>query len=158
MLRTLILVVGLGACAPGAEPQIGDTTPPASVVTDTLRMLVTLQQSGWDAPVTLIIDDSTAFASAWAVAHAGLTPVPAFPPVDLSRERVIVVAAGMRSSGGYGLSASVAPTAGADVVIQSPGPGCGATAQITHPAIIFTMRRTSQRPKVAVSERAGPPC
>lgn len=160
MLRSLLVLASLGACATGSDPRVTDTTPPppSSVVADTMRIVAEFQQSGWDAPATLVIEDSATFAAAWATAHAGMTPVPSMPQVNFDRDRVIVVAAGMRPSGGYTIHAA-SPSLGAiDVVVQRPGPGCAATAQITQPAIVLAVPRAPQPPRVVVNERAGPPC
>ncbi len=164
MMRSAMGVVLLAACASGPNGRASDSTaaPSSAVDTTRVRELVSFQQTGWDAATTIVIDDHAALVSAWGVAHAGMSDVPPLPVVDLTRDRALVVAAGMRASGGYVLKLGEHrvshDTLVIGVVLQRPGANCATTAQLTAPAIFLAVPRTAAVPRVAMSERDGPSC
>ena len=99
-------------------------------------------RSAIDAPERLVIRDAATWQAQWNAIWAGLTPTPALPPVDFTREMVVVAAMGTRATGGYTIridsaaaAAGVTPGGGAVVWVTSasPGPHCFTTQALTHP-------------------------
>ncbi len=164
MMRVALAGVLIAACASGPNGRAPDSTtaPSAAVDTTRVRVLASFQQSGWEQATTIVIDDQPALASAWGVAHAGMSDIPPLPAVDLTQDRAVVVAAGMRTSGGYVLKLEEHrvshDTLVIGVVLQRPGANCATTAQLTAPAILLAVPRTAVAPRVAMLERDGPSC
>lgn len=164
MIRVAFAGVMIAACASGPNGPPPDSTaaPSAAVDTARVRILASFQQSGWEQATTIVIDDQAALASAWGVAHAGMSDVPPLPAVDLAQDRAVVVAAGMQASGGYVLKLGehrvAHDTLVIGVVLQRPGANCATTAQLTAPAILLAVPRTAVAPRVVVSSREGPSC
>lgn len=164
MMRIALVAGLLSACAspPNGRAPDSATSPSVAIDTNRVQVLAAFQQSGWEQATTLVIDDQPALAAAWSVAHAGMSDVPPLPTVDLIRDRVLVVAVGMRTSGGYVLELGEHrvsdDTLVIGVVLQRPGANCATTAQLTAPAIFLAVPRTAVAPRVAMSERDGPSC
>ena len=80
----------------------------------------------------LVIRDANAWAGFWAELGVGERPA-----VDFTKDLVLVVAAGQRSTGGYGIEIErVTQTGGAltvEVQETSPGPNCVTTSALTQP-------------------------
>ncbi len=163
MIRTAIAVALVTACASSPNDRAAESAVHGSDIDTTrVRVLAAFQQSGWDQATTVVIDDQAGLTAAWNVAHSAMSDVPPPPPLDFSRDRALVVAAGMRTSGGYVLNAGPHrvshDTLVIGVVLQRPGPNCATTAQLTAPAILLAVPRTAVTPKVTMSERDNPPC
>ena len=163
-LRIGVCLMVLAACAgsSNASRDASDEPAESAVMADTVRVLAELQNSGWSERETLIVDDSVAFAEAWSRVHANASPTPPPPVVNFATERVAVIGAGTRSSGGYVLMPGTARVVGdtlvVEVVLQTPGARCGATAALTEPVLVLALRRTSAAPRITMTERAGPSC
>ncbi|MEO5826974.1 MAG: hypothetical protein ABIR59_13895 [Gemmatimonadales bacterium] len=164
MMRAALAGVLIAACASGPNDRASDSTtdPSAQIDTTRVREIASFQQTGWDAAATIVIDDQYTLASAWKVAHSGMSDVPPLPALDLTRDRAMVVAAGMRTSGGYVLKLGdhlvSHDTLVIGVVLQRPGANCTTTAQLTAPAIFLAVPRTAASTRIAMSERDGPSC
>src|SRR5207302_9150569 len=57
--------------------------------------------SGFGDSTNFVVEDSYTWAVTWARLYASLRPRPLLPTVDFRTERVVLVALGGRSSGGY---------------------------------------------------------
>jgi hypothetical protein len=101
--------------------------------------------SGLNTPARLVVRDAAAWQSLWAQIYQRRFPVPPVPAIDFSREMLVVVALGSRSSGGYGIMIDGASDGGAYVTIAvrsiSPSPKCGVTAALTQPVDIARLPR-----------------
>ena len=101
--------------------------------------------SGLNTPARLVVRDAAAWQSLWVQIYHGRFPVPPVPAIDFSREMLVVVALGSRSSGGYVILIDGASGEGADVTIAvrsiSPGPKCGVTGALTQPVDIARLPR-----------------
>ncbi|HEV7595217.1 MAG TPA: protease complex subunit PrcB family protein [Gemmatimonadaceae bacterium] len=94
--------------------------------------------SGFDKPARIVVRDAAAWRALWSQIYVGRAPVPAPPAIDFSREMVVVVALGSRSTGGYGIllvDASEEAAGGAAITVRSSSPGssCGVTLAFTQP-------------------------
>ena len=163
-MKSLAMLVILGACA-GSSTAGRDSLPAgtsATIGSDSVRVLAQLQSSGWADREIVIIDDSTALAASWARLHANRSDIPPAPVVRFGAERVVVAAAGTRSSGGFVMTAGAFTQSGdtviVDVTLLTPGPECGVTAALTEPVIMFAIPRTAAPPRISTTERAGPAC
>lgn len=160
----LVLLALVAACAGSSNAGRDSTgsTADAVVTADSMRVLTALQSSGWSDRETLLVEDSAAFRQAWTRVHSNASDAPPLPTVDFTRERVAVVGAGTRSSGGYVMMPGMVRIAGdtlvVEVILQTPGPRCGTTAALTDPVIVLALRRTSAPPQVTMTERPGPSC
>lgn len=163
-MLTVAVAAAVAGCATGKSSGQPDlVTDTASVVMrDTVRVLAQVQQSGWDTAAIVVVTGALGYNSAWTTMHAGAFPVPTAPVIDFADTRVVFVAAGMRTSGGYAVTLGAAhvtrDSAMIDVVIQAPGANCSVTAALTQPAIAFAVARTVAPPIVTVHQRAGPSC
>ncbi len=161
---TPFILVLMAACAgsPNASRDPDDSRGGAAQVTDTVRVLSQLQNSGWSERETLVIDDPVSFRQAWSRVHADRSDAPPLPTVDFARERVAIVGAGTRSSGGHVMMPGSVRMAGdalvIETILQTPGARCGATAALTEPVIVLALRRTSVAPRITLTERPGPSC
>jgi hypothetical protein len=101
--------------------------------------------SGLNTPARLVVRDAAAWQSLWAQIYQRRFPVPPVPAIDFSREMLVVVALGSRSSGGYGILIDGASGEGANVTIAvrsiSPAPTCGVTGALTQPVDIARLPR-----------------
>ena len=93
-----------------------------------------------------MIRDAAQWEAVWAQTFNGVTPVPPRPAIDFSHEMVVVVALGLRSSGGYGILIDGASEIGTDEVAVavrsiSPAPRCIVTGALTQPVDIARMPR-----------------
>ena len=102
--------------------------------------------SGFENPARIVVRDAEQWAAVWAQTFNNVTPVPPRPAIDFSQEMVVVVALGVRSSGGYGILIDGASEIGADEVAIavrsiSPAARCVVTAALTQPVDIARMPR-----------------
>ncbi|HEY2067475.1 MAG TPA: glycoside hydrolase family 2 TIM barrel-domain containing protein [Gemmatimonadaceae bacterium] len=99
-------------------------------------------------PETRVIRDAKDWASTWASLHAGL-PAPPLPHVDFTKEIVLFVALGPRSTGGFDVDVErIIRRSPDDLLVQivetSPGDGCMSTQVITSPAVAVRAPRAAQ--------------
>jgi hypothetical protein len=129
--------------APGAVPI--EHLAPAPAIGSNLR-----------EPARLVVEDETAWAEIWARAFGAGDAAPPRPSVDFARERVLVVALGERTSGGFSiLVEGVLETSGgyvARVVSTAPGPRCAVITMMTQPVDVVRLPRA--KGKVVFEERA----
>lgn len=104
-----------------------------------------VQYSGIRAPRQGVVRDSTGWRQLWDEIHANATPAPELPPVDFSRDMVIVAALGGQPTGGYDVllkSAVLDDTAlTIAVATRHPGAGCILTQAETSPVDLATAPR-----------------
>lgn len=95
----------------------------------------------------LVIHDKAAWEDLWARMTSNHGPRRPAPAVDFSREMLIAVAMGTRSSGGFGIRVTEVNASSAEltatVVSTSPGPTCGTTAALTAPMDVVRVPRSS---------------
>jgi hypothetical protein len=102
-----------------------------------------------------VVRDAGAWSSLWSrmTARNRATPL---PPVDFGREMVLVAAMGQRPSGGHAVTIERVDDAGGElvarVVHQKPGPRCGTTSALTHPADAVLIPRSSKPVRWMVRE------
>ena len=135
-LAGFALALSFAAC------DTGITTFPAPVIRsgDVLARLHLgpWSYTGFDNVRRQIITDRVTLETTWAALYRGQDPVPSVPAVDFTTEEVVLVAMGIRSSGGYGIEITrvTEGDAGRSIAVLevSPGSGCGVTTALTSPA------------------------
>jgi hypothetical protein len=123
----------------GAQPSAPAQTPVQ------IRRIGQYSQSGLGAAERLVIRDDTTYARLWARLAVGGPR----PPVDFSRDAVVVVAGGQRSTGGYSIAVDQALRTGSElslnVVETTPAPGCIMTQALTQPVDIVVVAAADVR-------------
>lgn len=155
----LLVVMACGSEPGSREPSPDSAVTDAATVRPPVSVLGTSQQSGWEEPVEAIVANDPSWTAAWAYQHDGVTPPPPRPDVDFEVERVLMVAAGMRTSGGFDLQLSghaiVGDTLTVDVLLTTPGAECAVTMALTSPALALRIPRQPETVVVRRTERAG---
>lgn len=127
---------GAPAAAPYAPNDAGASLP--------MRRIGQWSTSGITTPARQVIRDDGAYARFWAALGAGERP-----SVDFSRDVVIAVAAGQRTTGGHAIAVTRVTRAGAglavDVVETVPGAGCMTTQQLTQPVDVVVVAAADAR-------------
>jgi hypothetical protein len=131
------------AVTPSSRP---DSASAKSPVSQSFTHILTQHTSGFDEPAELAIRDEAALKSAWATLHNGI-PGNAPPAVDFTREIVVLVAMGRRSSGGYTVHVDAVSRSGDGALVRytatRPGDGCMSTQSLTSPVDVVRMARVS---------------
>ncbi|MFL5510749.1 MAG: protease complex subunit PrcB family protein [Gemmatimonadaceae bacterium] len=104
--------------------------------------------SGFDKPARLAVRDALTWQMVWTQIYQGQSPTPPLPPIDFSRDMIIVAALGARSTGGYRIlidEAHDAANNAIEVAIRSvsPGPSCPVTEAFTQPIDVARMPRSN---------------
>jgi PrcB C-terminal len=119
--------------------------------------LATSVRSGWTDPATVVITDSAGLRSGWARLFEGTSLRPPPPRIAFAKDRVVIVAAGTRPTGGFTLrfdsAAVVRDSALIWVTLHTPPPGCGVTQELTAPAVAIAMPREPAPLRVVTRER-----
>ena len=161
-VRTLALTLALAGCpsapSPTTESPGSTATPGASGATQPSPpdgMAGASQQgtrihsattSGFTGPEQLVLRDPAAWQAAWSRLHEGMV-APPLPAVDFTREMVVLLALGERSSGGYQIRFDGITVAGANATVRftitEPGTGCMTTQAMTAPVDIVRVPRAA---------------
>ena len=131
--------------APGAPaPNAAAPYVPYDAGSLPIRRIGQWSTSGISTPAREVIRDDGAYARFWAGLGAGERP-----SVDFTRDVVIAVAAGQRSTGGHAIAVERVVRAGAglavEVVETVPGPGCATTQQLTQPVDVVVVAAADAR-------------
>ena len=136
------VVAGLAlvaACSGGStEPLATDGARRTLEVTSLLTLDAKgTQMSGVEQAGVRVIRSEGEWNAAWGALHGGVTPAPARPGVDFTRQTVVLVAMGTRPSGGYTVRVDSAWQQGGRALVavtyRSPGPSCFTAAVLTAP-------------------------
>lgn len=146
------LIAAGAACAGGrpADTPADTTTSPAVRGVLEQRTLLHEHSSGMSDSARRVITDQGTWSAAWSTVYARQGPPPALPAVDFTREMVVLVAMGTRSSGGYTIQVdSVRADSVLTIFVRStsPGPQCGAIAALTEPVHAVAIRRSGLAPR-----------
>ena len=97
--------------------------------------------SGFGDSTNFVVEDSYTWAVTWARLYASLRPRPLLPTVDFRTERVVLVALGGRSTGGYDIRVDSVvrfQRGGVTyVTATSPGNRCVTTQALTQPVDVI---------------------
>lgn len=157
-----------GCVADGPAPAPSDATtsagqdePPRKGGFRTLEHSNTGNADMDGTPVRRLIGSRADWDSFWAAYAANRDPQPAAPNVDFTREFVVVVTQGLRSTaghnvtiGGFEWDASGANQVTVRFTETSPGPNCQSAAVQTHPIHAVAAARAQAVAPQAVFEPA----
>lgn len=131
-----VLVFVLTGCSPTA-PSTGAS--PLELLRFRAGSAPFSYSSGFTEPTHLVIRDQAAWDDAWATLGDDMSPFPApsRPEVDFASHMLVLVALGVKPSGGYSVVIESAVAKDGDIVVTarevSPGPGCFVTSNLTEP-------------------------
>jgi PrcB C-terminal len=130
--------------APATQPQTTEAQPPqgyapyASTRTIEIRRLGQWTRTGIGESRRLVIRDANAWSQFWSELGVGERP-----NVDFTRDVVVAVAAGQRSTGGFEIAVDrITQSDGelsVEVVERTPGPNCITTASLTQPVDVVVV-------------------
>ncbi|MGH7582875.1 MAG: protease complex subunit PrcB family protein [Gemmatimonadales bacterium] len=114
-------------------------------------------QSTWTTRRTLTITDRATFRQRWSDLFAASAARPPLPVVPFATDRVIMIAAGTRPTGGYSLRLDSARVVRDSALIwlslRTPPPGCGVTQELTAPAVAIALPRVPSAFRIITRER-----
>ena len=129
---------------PASQPQTTEAQPAqgyapyASSRTIEIRRLGQWTRTGIGESRRLVIRDANAWSQFWSELGVGERP-----DVDFTRNVVVAVAAGQRSTGGFEIAVDrITQTDGelsVEVVERTPGPNCITTASLTQPVDVVVV-------------------
>lgn len=151
MRPSLALALSLVAAGPadcGRSPaQPPTAADPRTVVTSATLApvhLLTQQASAYRDEAELVVRDAGTWRETWRALHGGVAAAPA-PSIDFSREMVIVVALGLRNTGGFSVKVDAVVAEGTGAVVRytatSPGPECITSQSTTAPLDVVRVPR-----------------
>jgi hypothetical protein len=160
ILRAIAALLVLGACSTSTQPpaearddRVGETAQWSLGPEREAEFAAAYpyrHYSGVDSAVRTVIRTSAEWSALWASLSRngpfdpGPPPVPA---VDFSREMVVFVAMGVRSSGGHTIDIVRVERLGDVIEVEvkstSPGPNCVTTAALTQPTHALVVPRTA---------------
>jgi hypothetical protein len=104
--------------------------------------------SGFTDSARIVVRDSATWDETWRTLHRPFIPPPPVPPVNFSREMVIVAALGARPTEGYEIVFESAreDTSGieVDVRVSEPARGCPVAAAVTQPVDLARIAATGR--------------
>lgn len=133
-----LLVLVVASLFAGCLEEGGRGGPGTTAEAVAFRTLRVDADSGLTEPQRSVLDAREAYEAAWARHASGPNPKGDAPPVDFSRERVVLVALGEKGSGCYGIRIENVTAEGGDVVVHvasysGEGPGFSCTAVMVQP-------------------------
>ena len=144
MSRALVAAAVLVACAAAGPSGARASEHP-------FETLLAESYSGLAERRREVVRDEASWARLWTEIHAGVTPVPERPRVDLVRHMLIVVASGSRPSGGFSIKVTRVTTRGdrldVEVLEDCPPPGARASLAVSQPVEVVRLARLTQAPK-----------
>jgi hypothetical protein len=138
MRRRVLLLLAACAChgtlAAGQPGLSRDASPIARLTNNGASFSLF---SGFTDSARFVVRDSVAWRDTWQTIHRPFIPPPAVPPIDFSREMVVVATLGARSSEGYEIVFENVreDTSGIEVALRvtEPARGCPVAAAVTQP-------------------------
>jgi hypothetical protein len=147
-----VVITAVTACTsrPDSIPSLDSTalsTTPAGDSLLPIRKLLNEYSTAITDSMRTVLTDSASWANLYARIYANHGRPPSVETVDFTREMVVLVALGTRSSGGYSISIDSARTTATSLRVFvhsiSPGSTCGATAALTQPVHAVALSRTA---------------
>lgn len=140
----------LGACCPETDAgiyalmQTYESTPDAARPPE-LAILPYRLSSGLTQRERIVVRDAESWAALWPRIMGSHRPLHTLPPVNFSREMLVVASVGTRPSGGHTITID-SVSGGRDRLFvflseRSPGPRCGVTAALSEPVTLARLVR-----------------
>ncbi len=141
----------LGRCCPDTDAELMalmkryEDTPEAERSPE-LALWAYRMTSGIPEQERIVVRDSAAWAALWPRIVGTHSPRPNPPAVAFTKEMLLVVSMGTRSSGGYVIAIDSMTVDGDSIRVavreQSPGPRCGTTAALSAPVALARVERS----------------
>jgi hypothetical protein len=129
----------------GAPPTATAYVPYGGGTGVQIRRIGQYSQSGITTPERLVIADDSTYARFWSELAVGADR----PAVDFTRDVVVAVAGGQRSTGGYSIAVDRALRSGSAVTVEvvqtTPAAGCVMTQALTQPADVVVLAAADAR-------------
>jgi hypothetical protein len=109
-----------------------------------------LTNSAITQPLQVVIRDARTWRKMWRRMHEGvISPVPSLPRIDFSRQMIVIVGLGTRSTGGYGITVDRAfqrdGTLEVIVSKHAPGKNCFTSQALTQPVDVVQLPKTKRK-------------
>jgi len=120
-------------------------SPTAAAQTLTVTPLASFSSAShvFESETLDVLRDQTTWQTLWAQMNANDSPPRPLPPVDFSKDMVVVAAVGAQATGGSRVSVdSASESLGVvtvEVTVITPGPHCGLPTVITSPVAAATL-------------------
>lgn len=152
MTRRALVAAFVGLCVSSTTRAVAQPSPERGPVAITrLREGETAfsTYTGVNDSVRAVVRDSANWRALWQRINRIFIPAPALPPIDFSREMVVVAALGARPSAGYDIviESVEQDSAGIEVALRrtGPAPGCPVPAVMTQPLDVARIPASEQR-------------
>ena len=113
--------------------------------------------SGFEKAISKVITSQAELTETWGEAYKNLMPSPKPPKIDFEEYQVVLVAMGMKNSGGYSIKiASVNNSKGnymINVTETSPGKNCMTTEALTFPFQLIQVKKPTGKTIFNVTEK-----
>lgn len=113
--------------------------------------------SGFESATKKVITDQDEFTHVWEEAYRNFLNRPKPPKVDFNEYQIVLVAMGMKTSGGYSIKIeSINNTSGnylVNVLETSPGKSCVTTEVVTFPFQLIQVKKAEGKTLFKVSEK-----
>lgn len=149
MIRIAAFVSGL-VFALASFGTVSAAPPAASAAKSTVgaTVLANGHNSGLAGKTEAVLRNNADWKKLWDKHCSNVAPRPSLPVVDFSKEMVIAVSIGSRSSGGYSVSITSIVDDGTNLVVtykeKEPEPNRLYTAAITHPFVFVKVPLASK--------------
>ncbi len=152
-ISALILLISCKVSNPVSEDLNIEETPQLEIMID----LSSGTNGGFEDPTKKVIKTKEEFLQLWADAHRNLLPPPKAPEVDFEEYQVVIVAMGMRTSGGYSIKINSVNNSKGNLMISvtetSPGKGCMLTEALTFPFQMIQIKKNDGKVFFNVTEK-----
>lgn len=146
LLAPALLAAAPLGCQGTTMPTPRSTTTAVADQSSSIVRLYAAAHSAYEMAEETVVRDRAAWEAAWQQLHNGLAAEP-LPAVDFTRDMVLLVAAGQRSTGGTSVRVdSVTAGAGGALVrytVTEPGAGCMSTQVMTAPVEVVRVPRVA---------------
>lgn len=150
MRRVVLALIAAAAChAPIAAGQPGLSRDPLVVARLSSRDISFSTFSGFTDSVRLVVRDSATWRETWRTINQPFIPPPPVPPIDFTRDMIVVAALGARPSEGYEIVVENVreDSSGIEVALRvtEPARGCPVAAVMTQPVDLARVSASARR-------------
>ncbi len=135
-------------------------TPQPTPVTPVPVANIVNGEGAYEREAQQVIRDEASWRALWTKLHANMTPEPARPAVDFSKEMLVVAAMGSRGHGGYRVTIDAASMKDGVLTVNvtetSPGANCMNVMMMTAPVTIARLPASSGEVKFDVVRKTVP--
>jgi hypothetical protein len=127
---------------------IPEGATPVAVRRDDTAASIFQGNSGMSDSARLVVRNETDWRNTWTQLVGHISPAPALPPVDFTKEMVLVAAMGMRPTAGHTIriarAGSISGVTYVEVVSEKPGARCQMAQMMSAPADVVVVPRGTE--------------